>query len=93
MGQERKDYVIDALGGHASEATVGAGVVASTTTATATGGRRRGGNDEKCGGETGAIQSDNMIEVWRRRRLDRVVVDVLEKIFYRCVYMYSSTMC
>ena len=81
MGQERKDYVIDALGGHAS--------VASSTTS---GGRRRG-NDEKCGGETGAIQSDNMIEVWRRRRLDRVVVDVLEKIFYRCVKMYSSTMC
>ena len=78
MGQERKDYVIDALGGHASEAaTVGAGVVAATTTG--------GGNDEKCGRETGAIQSDNMIEVWRRRRLDRVVVDVLEKIFYRCV--------
>ena len=91
MGQERKDYVIDALGGHASEATVGAGVVASSTTGG--GGRRRGGNDEKCGGETGAIQSDNMIEVWRRRRLDRVVVDVLEKIFYRCVKMYSSTMC
>ena len=83
MGQERKDYVIDALGGHAS--------VASSTTGG--GGRRRGGNDEKCGGETGAIQSDNMIEVWRRRRLDRVVVDVLEKIFYRCVKMYSSTMC
>ena len=80
MGQERKDYVIDALGGHASEATVGAGVVASSTTG--------GGNDEKCGGETGAIQSDNMIEVWRRRRLDRVVVDVLEKIFYRCVNLY-----
>ena len=77
MGQERKDYVIDARGGHASEAKVGAGVVASTTTG--------GGDDEKCGGETGAIQSDNMIEVWRRRRLDRVVVDVLEKIFYRCV--------
>ena len=40
-------------------------------------------NDEKCGGETEVRKSDNMIEVWRRRRLDRVVVDVLEKIFYR----------
>ena len=44
--------------------------------------RRRRGNDEKCGGESRQRRSGNMIEEWRRR-LDRLVVDVLERIFYR----------
>ena len=71
--------MIDALEGHASEATVGAAV------ASRTGGEWRGNDEKSSGGETGARPSGNMIEVWRRRRLDRVVVDVLEKIFYRSV--------
>ena len=35
----------------------------------------------ECGGESRS-QRGNMIEEWRRR-LDRLVVDVLERIFYR----------
>ena len=37
----------------------------------------------ECGGESRS-QRGNMIEEWRRR-LDRFVVDVLERIFYRWV--------
>ena len=71
-GSPGKDYV--SSGGRTDGRRDAGGHVAAA--------RRRRGNDEKCGGESRQRRSGNMIEEWRRR-LDRLVVDVLERIFYR----------